>query len=160
MSIDVCAVEKIWLKWGLKPIAFSLHRLPHGGVILLSCSEHKLLRDSICISTTAGHITEAAFEVASIPTIVVGVCGNSDKSVGASSLQVMEELRQNLKELTKIDHTQLILIAEDVNVALEKKDNNKGVNNKPFTAEVLLEILVDNHLVDIGGKIKNKKHTW
>ncbi len=46
---------------------------------------------SIRSSTTAGHITEAAFDVASIPTIVVGVCGNSDNSVGVS-LQVMEEL--------------------------------------------------------------------
>ncbi len=89
--VDVCAVRKIKIKYGLKPIAFSLHRRPRGGVIIFSRLEYNLIPDSIRTSNTAGHVTAAVYEVASLPTIVVGVYGHSDNNDRAS-LQVMRDL--------------------------------------------------------------------
>ena len=97
--MDVCAVKKIKLKWGLKPTIFSLHRRPRGGVIVFSHPDHTLIPDSIRTSPMDGHIVAAVFEVATIPTIVVGVYGNSDSNDRAS-LTIMEDLRQILRELT------------------------------------------------------------
>jgi exonuclease III len=103
--VDVCAVQKLKIKHGLKPTAFSLHRRPHGGVIIFSRMEHKIIPDSIRTSNTAGHITAAVYEVATLPTIVVGVYGQSDSSDRAS-LQVMGDLQSILRELTQVYETQ------------------------------------------------------
>jgi hypothetical protein len=81
--VDVFAV-RTKIKYGLKPTAFSLHPQPRGGVIIFSRLEHKLVPDSICTSAIAGHVTAAVYEVASLPTIVVGVYGHSDSSDRAS----------------------------------------------------------------------------
>jgi hypothetical protein len=78
--VDVCAVKKIKLKHGLKPMVYSLHRRPRGGVIVFSSPEHKLIPDSVRMSVHEGHIAAAVFEVHSLPTIVAGVYGNSDSS--------------------------------------------------------------------------------
>jgi hypothetical protein len=54
--VDVCAVKKIKIKYGLKPVAYSLHRRPRGGVIIFSRPEHKLIPDSVRMSEHEGHI--------------------------------------------------------------------------------------------------------
>ncbi len=117
--MDVCAVRKIKIKYGLKPTAFSLHRRPRGGVIIFSRLEHKLIPDSIRTSNTAGHVTAAVYEVATLPTIVVGVYGHSDSNDRAS-LQVMRDLQQILRELTQVYETQRILVAGDFNAGMER----------------------------------------
>ncbi len=157
--MNVCAVRKIKIKFGLKPTAFSLHRRPRGGVIIFSRLEHKLIPDSICTLGAAGHVTAAVYEVASLPTIVVGVHSHSDSSDRAS-LQVMRDLQQILRELTQVYETQRILIAGDFNAVMEEEDTNSGTNKKPLTTELLQTLLQDYHLVDIGAKLNKKSHTW
>ncbi len=157
--VYVCAVRKLKIKYGLKPTAFSLHRRPRGGVIIFSRMEHKLIPDSIRTSNTAGHITAAVYEVATLPTIVVGVYGHSDSSDRAS-LQVMRDLQLILRELTQVYETQRILVAGDFNAGMEEEDTNSGTNKKPLTTELLQTLLQDYHLVDIGAKLNNKSHTW
>jgi hypothetical protein len=102
--LDICAVKKIKLNHGLKPVAYSLLRPPHGGVVLFSCPEHKLIPDSVRMSLYAGHIVAAVFEVGTLPMIVVGVYGNSNSSDRAS-LVIMEELRQFIQELSQVYQT-------------------------------------------------------
>jgi exonuclease III len=157
--VDVCAVRKLKIKHGLKPTAFSLHRRPRGGVIIFSRLEHKLIPDSIQTSNTAGHITAAVYEVATLPTIVVGVYGHSDSSDRAS-LQVMGDLQSILRELTQVYETQRILVAGDFNIGMEEEDTNSGINKKPLTTALLQTLLQDYHLVDIGAQLNNKSHTW
>ncbi len=157
--MDICAVKKITIKYGLKPVAYSLHRHPRGGVILFSRPEHKLILDSVRMSENAGHIVAAVFEVNLLPTIVVGVYGNSDSSDRAS-LAVMEELQLFLQELSHIYQTQRVLLAGDFNVALEEADSNRGTTHKPLTTALLKEIVAEYQLVDIGQKVKNTQHTW
>ncbi len=155
--VDICAVKKIKIKYGLTPVAYSLHRRPQGGVILFSRLEHKIFPDSM--SETAGHLVAVVFEVNLLPTIVVGVYGNSDSSDRAS-LAVMEELRLFMRELSHIYQTQCILLAGDFNVALEEADSNRGTTHKPLTSALLKEIIAEYQLVDIGQKVKNTQHTW
>jgi exonuclease III len=155
----MCAVRKIKIKYGLIPTAFSLHRRPRGGVIIFSQLEHKLIPDSVRTSNTAGHVTAAVYEVATLPTIVVGAYSNSDSSDRAS-LQVMSDLQQILRELTQVYETQRILVAGDFNAGMEEEDTNSGTNKKPLTTELLQTLLQDYHLVDIGAKLNNKSHTW
>jgi exonuclease III len=157
--VDICAVKKIKMKYGLKPAAYSLHRRPRGGVILFSRSEHKLILDSVRMSENTGHIVAAVFEVNLFPTIVVGVYGNSDSSDRAS-LAIIEELRLFLRELSHIYQTQRVLLAGDFNVAQEEADSNRGTTHKPLTSALLKDIIAENQLVDIGQKMKNTQHTW
>jgi exonuclease III len=157
--VDICAVKKIKLKYGLKPVAYSLHRHPRGRVILFSRPEHKLFPDSVRMSENAGHIVAAVFEINSLPTVVVGVYGNSDSSDRAS-LAVMEELRLFTRELSQIYQTQRILLAGDFNVALKEADTNRDINHKPLTSELMKEIIEEHQLVDIGLKANNTQHTW
>ncbi len=103
-QVDICAVKKIKLKHGLKPVAYSLLRQPRAGVVLFSHPEHKLIQDSVQMSLSAGHIVAAVFEVGTLPTVVIGVYGNSDNSDRASLL-IMEELRQFLQELSQVYKT-------------------------------------------------------
>ncbi len=157
--VDICAVKKIKIKYGLKPVAYSLHRRPRGGVILFSRPEHKLILDSVRMSENEGHVVAAVFEVNLLPTIVAGVYGNSDSSDRAS-LMIVEELRLFLRELSHVYQTQRILLAGDFNVALEEADSNRGTTHKPLTSALLKEIIADHQLVDIGQKVKNTQHTW
>jgi exonuclease III len=157
--VDICAVKKIKIKYGLKPVAYSLHRRPRGGVILFSRPEHKIFPDSVRMSENAGHIVAAVFEVNLLPTIVVGVYGNSDSSDRAS-LAVMEELQRFTRELSHIYQTQRVLLAGDFNVALEETDSNRDITHKPLTSSLLKEIITEYQLVDIGQKVKNTQHTW
>jgi exonuclease III len=157
--VDVCAVKKIKIKHGLKPVAYSLHRRPRGGVILFSRPEHKLIPDSVRMSENEGHIVAAVFEVNLLPTIVVEVYGNLDSSDRAS-LMIIEELRLFLRELSHVYQTQRILLAGDFNVALEEINSNSGTTHKPLTSALLKEIITDHQLVDIGQKVKNTQHTW
>jgi hypothetical protein len=121
--------------------------------------EHKLIPDSTCTSNTAGQVTAAVYEVATLPTIVVGVYGHSDSSDRASLL-VMRDLQLILRELTQVYETQRILVAGDFNAGMEEEDTNSGTNKKPLTTELLYTLLQDYHLVDIGAKLNNKSHTW
>jgi hypothetical protein len=125
----------------------------------MSRPEHKLIPESIRTSTTAGHITAAVYEVASQPTIVVGVYGHSDSSDRAS-LQVMEDLRSILRELTHVYETQRILVAGDFNVGIEEEDTNSGTIKKPLTTALLQTVIQDYHLIDIGAQLNNRSHTW
>jgi hypothetical protein len=111
------------------------------------------------MSVSAGHIVAAVFEINSLPTVVVGVYGNSDSSDRAS-LAIMEELRLLTRELSQIYQTQRFLLAGDFNVALEESDTNRGTNHKPLTSELLKEIIEEHQLVDIGLKANNTQHTW
>jgi exonuclease III len=111
------------------------------------------------MSENAGHIVAAVFEVNLLPTIVVGVYGNSDSSDRAS-LAVMEELRLFLRELSHIYQTQRVLLAGNFNIALEEADSNRGITHKPLTSALLQEIIAEYQLVDIGQKVKNTQHTW
>ncbi len=53
--VDVYIVDKIRIKWGLKPTIHVLHRRPCGGVILMSHPENKLLPDHAHMLTTRHH---------------------------------------------------------------------------------------------------------
>jgi phospholipid N-methyltransferase len=99
------------------------------------------------------------FEINNLPTIVVGVYGNSESSDRAS-LRIIEELRLFLRELSHVYQTQRILLAGDFNVALGEADSNSGNTHKPLTSALLHDIIMDYQLVDIGQKVRNTQHTW
>jgi hypothetical protein len=99
------------------------------------------------------------FEVASQPTIILRVYGNS-KSSDRASLHIREELQQILQEHTQVYQTQPIFMVRNFFVALEEGDTNRSANNKPLTTEILQTLLADNHLVNIVAKTNYRMHKW
>jgi hypothetical protein len=65
-------------------------------------------------SNLAGHIAAGVYEVPAKPTIIVGVYGNLDNNDRAS-IQVMEDLRQILREVFQVYHTQRVM--EDISMS-------------------------------------------
>ena len=157
---DSRAAAHMRVKWGLKPSHFSLHPEAHGGVIVLSKPEHKVIDGSRREATTPGHMAAAVYEIGDTRIIVVGLYGESASNDGAS-VAIMTDLRDTLTELKHIYNTHYILLAGDFNVTMHPEDaNTPNHQSKPRTAHMLRTIMEDNQLTDLALAANNTNHTW
>jgi len=148
------------IKWGLRPTLFSLHNDAHGGVLIFSKPEHRLIEGSIREANTAGHIAAAVYDIQNRRIIVAGIYGEPASNDRASA-EIIKEIDSILEDLKHIYNTQDIIIAGDFNVAIHPRDsNNPNHTRKPRTARTLLGMMDNHNLTDLALAANRADHTW
>jgi len=157
--VDVRAVKKIKLKRNLHATMHSLHPRPRGGVIVFSKKEHKLIPDSVRVSNAPGHFAAGVYEIGNTRVIVAGVYGCSESS-DRPSLEIMDDLRGKVNELSHVFQTRNMILAGDFNATLHEADSNNLTINKINTVQSLGVLMEDHQLVDLGSVTGCLGHTW
>ena len=153
-------VQRIRLKYNLRPTIHSLDEEARGGVIIYSHRGHTLVEGSQRESTRLGHIAAAVYIVKGTRTVVAGVYGDS-ASNDRTSADLMVELDEILTELKHVYHTQTVLVAGDFNATLLPQDANMRTNTKkPRTARKIKSIIERHNLTDLALAANRPWHTW
>ena len=158
-KINVTAIGKKKLKFGLTPTLASSQQGARGGVAVFSHPKHNLLEGSKRESEALGHFVCGVFQVNKSRIIIAGVYGRSDNLDGTAS-RIIGNLNETLDELKFLYNTNNVIVAGDFNATRSVNDSHNRIMNKPKTAEQI-EIMVENHnLTDVARATGNAKHTW
>ena len=147
------------LRWGLKPILYSLNEGPHKGVIVYAKPNVKLEAHSSRFSSTPGHFVLGVVTLNKSKILIGGVYGESANDDPAS-LRIIQELNGAIEELKLLYHTNLILIGGDFNVTYRQEDTTSHHNRKTRTSLELLRMMEQHNLIDVALAAGNQEHTW
>jgi hypothetical protein len=127
--------------------------------MVFSKKEHKLIPDSVRNSQSPGHFVIGVYEVKTSRVIVGGVYGCSERG-DRQSLEIIQDLRDRVQELSHVFGTRTVLLAGDFNATLTSADANNQNINKPHTVQALNALIEDHHLIDLGANVGCLTHTW
>ncbi len=97
--------------------------------MVFSKKEHKLIPDSVRNSQSPGHFVIGVYEVKTSRVIVGGVYGCSERG-DRQSLEIIQDLRDRVQELSHVFGTRTVLLAGDFNATLTSADADNQIINK------------------------------
>jgi hypothetical protein len=144
----------------MTPALFSVSPHARGGIVVFSNPSYELINHSVRRSSTPGHFAIGVYTAPDKSKLIVaGIYGPSAND-DAESLRFYQEVKEALAELQNTFQTRKIIMAGDFNAVLSPEDSSSEHVTKKRTTELLLEIIAENHLIDMASLTNKKQHTW
>jgi exonuclease III len=157
---DESNIKKAKLHRGMEPALYSVSPQARGGIVVFSNPSYELINHSVRRSSTPGHFAIGVYTAPDKSKLIVaGIYGPSAND-DAESFRFYQEVNEALAELQNTFQTRKLIMAGDFNAVLSPEDSSSEHVTKKRTTELLLEIIAENHLIDMATLMNKKQHTW